>query len=80
MAHKFFENIDWNALKACKPTGSYTPSKPRYTIDDYKDAFQESEFDEKTIYAIYNTDDEPAENQALFGNVKDWEFNRNHKE
>lgn len=43
MKHPFFNDIDWHALLKKENTGSFWPAPPRHTIEDYQEAFPESE-------------------------------------
>lgn len=65
MSHKFFHNIDWEALIQKRNHGqfAYWPKPPKYTIDDYQEAFQQTQLTDEQIYQIYYGDDEEDENK-----------------
>ena len=75
MKHAFFSDIDWDLVKAKKPTGKYKPEKPKYTMQDYLDVIKDTEFTQKEIANIFNGDESEESKGSKYVNVDQWEYN-----
>ena len=69
MRHPFFEGIDWHALynREYFQSAGYWPEPPKYTIEDYQDAFPDSQLSNQQISKLYSGEDtdEEIEQEAL---------------
>lgn len=63
MRHPFFEGIDWQALynREYHDTVGYWPVPPKYTVDDYQEAFPDSQLSSSQIAKLYSGEDTDEE-------------------